>query len=189
MVYSSNELPTSCQILGVSISVLSVPVLHDLIATYIRRDQKALVLNVNVNCLNLAYTRPWLRKLLNQAEIVFCDGAGAILGARILGYHIPERITYADWMWKLAEFVEQQGFTLFFLGARPGVAEKAARQLREQFSALQIVGIKHGYFDKTHGSSENEAVVREINAVKPNILIVGFGMPLEECWLMENCGF
>jgi len=51
---------------------------------------------------------------------------------------------------------------------------------------LRIVGTYHGYFDKTPGSPGNEAVIQAINAVKPNILIVGFGMPLQERWLMEN---
>jgi len=103
-----------------------------------------------------------------------------------LGYNIPQRITYADWMWQLAEFAESHGFTLFFLGARPGVADKAAARLKERFPNLRIVGTRHGYFDKDAGSPENEAVIRKINAAKPNILIVGFGMPLQECWLMEN---
>jgi len=49
---------------------------------------------------------------LNRAEIVFCDGAGVMLGARILGYHIPQRITYADWTWQLAEFAEAQDLVL-----------------------------------------------------------------------------
>jgi N-acetylglucosaminyldiphosphoundecaprenol N-acetyl-beta-D-mannosaminyltransferase len=118
--------------------------------------------------------------------LVFCDGAGVMLGARLLGHHIPERITYADWIWQLAEFAEPRGFTFFFLGARPGVADKAAASLKARYPALRVVGTHHGYFDKTPGSAENEAVIEQINAVKPNILIVGFGMPLQERWLRDN---
>ncbi len=66
------------------------------------------------------------------------------------------------------------------------MADKAAANLKARFPALRIVGAHHGYFDKTPGSAENEAVIAQINAVKPNILIVGFGMPLQERWLMEN---
>lgn len=172
--------------LGVQITPLSVSQLHDSLENYIRQDQKALVLNVNVNCLNLAYEQTWLRSFLNTAKITFCDGAGVILGARSLGYRIPQRITYADWIWQLAKFAEPRGFTFFFLGARPGVAEQAATSLRKRFPDLRIVGTYHGYFDKTPGNQENEAVIQQINAVRPNILIVGFGMPLQERWLKEN---
>jgi N-acetylglucosaminyldiphosphoundecaprenol N-acetyl-beta-D-mannosaminyltransferase len=173
-------------ILGVKVDLIDVVSLHQKIAAQIERNCHILILNVNVNCLNLAYEHNWLYEFLNRAEIVFCDGAGVILGARILGYHIPPRITYADWTWELAKFGEKRGFTFFFLGARPGVGEKAARLLKERFPSLNIVGIQHGYFDKTPGSSENDEVIKKINKVKPNILIVAFGMPLQERWLIEN---
>jgi len=108
------------------------------------------------------------------------------VGARILGHHIPERITYADWMWQLAEFSANQGFSLFLLGAEPGVAELAAARLLERYPNLAIAGVHHGYFEKEPCSAETQAVIETINAAKPNILLLGFGMPLQEKWLMEN---
>ena len=173
-------------LLGVLVDSPTIDQLHASLASFIYESKHALVLNVNVNCLNLAYEHPWLRNFLNAAEIVFCDGAGVLLGARILGYHIPQRITYADWMWQLAEFAEPRGFTFFFLGARPGVTAKAAVRLTERFPSLRILGTHHGFFDKTPGSPENEDVIQRINAVKPDILVTGFGMPLQERWLMDN---
>jgi N-acetylglucosaminyldiphosphoundecaprenol N-acetyl-beta-D-mannosaminyltransferase len=176
----------SADILGIKVHLYDVPSLHRDIAAEIRNQGHALVLNVNVNCLNLAYNNDWLRSFINSAEIVFCDSAGVILGARILGYRIPQRITYADWIWQLAEFAEPRGFTFFLLGARPGVAREAAACIQERFPDLCIAGTHHGYFDKTPGSPENEAVIQRINAVRPNILVVSLGMPLQEHWLVEN---
>jgi len=173
-------------LLGVQISALTVDRLHARIAEIIQADRRALVLHANAHGLNLAYRHAWLRRFLNQAEIVFSDGAGVILGGRIMGFHIPERITYADWMWQLAEFGARQGFSFYFVGARPGVAEKAAARLCERFPDLRVVGTHPGYFDMTAGCSETLAVVEQINAVRPNILVVGFGMPLQERWLLEN---
>jgi N-acetylglucosaminyldiphosphoundecaprenol N-acetyl-beta-D-mannosaminyltransferase len=66
------------------------------------------------------------------------------------------------------------------------VAKKAAARLKERYPNLKIAGIHHGYFDRTPGNPENEAVLREINAAKPDVLLVGFGMPLQERWLMQN---
>jgi N-acetylglucosaminyldiphosphoundecaprenol N-acetyl-beta-D-mannosaminyltransferase len=178
---------TNCiQILGTKITPLSVTELHTYIEDIIREGKKARVLNVNVNCLNLAYERPWLRDFLNNSEVVFCDGAGVTIGARILGYRIPPRITYADWIWQVAEFAESRQWTFFFLGARPSVAESAAARLRKSYPNLQIEETHHGYFDKTTASAENESVIQLINSVKPNVLVVGFGMPLQERWLRDN---
>jgi len=145
-----------------------------------------IVLSGNVYSFNLAYEQAWLRDFFNQADIVRLDGAGVRLGAWILGYQTSSRMTWADFAWDLAKFAALRDFTFFFLGARPGVADKAAANLKARFPDLRILGTHHGYFDKTPGSAENEAVIDQINAVKPNILIVGFGMPKQERWLLEN---
>ncbi len=173
-------------ILGVPVDNLDLRILHERMAGMIRDKAHGLVLNVNVHCLNLAARLPWLKELLNKATIVFCDGSGVILGARILGKRIRQRITYADWIWELADLAEREQWTLYFLGAKPGVAEKAALRLRSRYPGIRIVGTRHGYFDKTPASRENESVVQDINRTAPNVLLVAFGMPLQEHWLMEN---
>jgi N-acetylglucosaminyldiphosphoundecaprenol N-acetyl-beta-D-mannosaminyltransferase len=173
-------------VLGVRVDPLTVEDLHAEIGRLVRGSERALVLNANANCLNFCHQDPTLGEFLNQAEIVLCDGAGVMLAARILGGRIPERITYADWAWQLAAFAAAEGFSLYFLGARPGVAEEAARRLQQRYPALKIAGVHHGYFDHSVGSPENEAVLQEINASSPDILLIGLGMPLQEYWLMEN---
>lgn len=173
-------------ILGIGVDPLSVADLHQRILAAVRGRGHALVLHVNVHALNLCYRDPNLRFFFNAASMVFCDGAGVILGARILGEHLPERITYADWAWQLADFAEREDLSLFFLGARPGVAQRAAVRLKERYPNLTISGVRHGYFDRTTNAPENEAVLGEINAARPDVLLLGFGMPLQERWLMQN---
>jgi len=153
-------------ILGVKVDLVTVSTPHHTIADLIWSNQKDLVLNVNSHCLNLCYGDHVLHRFLNSACLVFCDGAGVMLAARILGYCIPQRITYADWIWALAAFAEPRGFTFFFLGARPGVADKAAARLKGRFLNLRIVGTHHGFFDKTLDSDENESVICRINRSK-----------------------
>ncbi len=173
-------------VLGVGVDPLTVEGLHAEIGRLVRGGRGGLVLNANAHCLNLCYENPALRRFFGAADVVFCDGAGVMLAARILGGRLPERITYADWAWRLAAFAAAEGFSLFFLGARPGVAQAAARRLRERHAGLEISGVHHGYFDHSAGSPESEAVVEEINAAAPDILLVGLGMPLQEYWLLEN---
>ena len=85
-------------ILGIKVSCITVSEIHSYIDDCIKGGGKSLILNVNANCINLAHKHKWLRDFLNSADIVFSDGAGVIIGAQILGYNIPERITYADWI-------------------------------------------------------------------------------------------
>lgn len=180
------EAPGRINILGVGVDALAVGQLHERIRGFVREDRRATILNVNAHCLNLAHRDSSLRRFLNGADTVFCDGAGVMLAARLLGGRIPARITYADWLPVLSDLAETEGFSMYFLGGKPGTAEKAAAKLRRSRPALKIFGFRHGYFEKS--GPENETVVREVNAASPDILIVGMGMPTQERWLMENRG-
>ena len=173
------------EVLGGGVDPVTVEGLHAEIRRLVGR-RGGLVLNVNAHCLNLCYEDPALREFFGAADAVFCDGAGVRLAARMLGGRLPPRITYADWLPRLAAFAEAEGLSLFFLGARPGVAEEAARRLKGAHPNLKIPGVHHGHFDLAAGSPDNEAARVEINAADPDILLLGFGMPAQERWLMEN---
>jgi N-acetylglucosaminyldiphosphoundecaprenol N-acetyl-beta-D-mannosaminyltransferase len=95
-------------------------------------------------------------------------------------------MTWADFIWDLAAFAEPRGFRLFFLGARPGVAERAAERLRRRYPALQIAGTQHGYFSPAAGDPEHEAVLARMAASRADILLVGMGMPRQERWIGDN---
>lgn len=176
----------SIRLLGVRIDNLSLQELLNAIQVSIREQRKTVIANVNVHALNLACELAWFRNFLNQCEVVFCDGYGVLFTARLRGLNLKKRFTYADIIWPLAEFSENNQLTCYFLGAKPGVAEKAAARLREKYPHLQIVGLHHGYFNKSPHNVENRNVIADINACKPDILIVGFGMPVQEQWLAEN---
>jgi len=180
------ERPSRVDVLGVGVDPVTVDGLQAEIKRLARSAERGTVLNVNANCLNLTYGSPALREFFNGADVVFCDGSGVMLAAKLLGKRLPARITYADWAWHLAAFAEAEGLSLFLLGARPGVADRAAQELRERHPGLRIAGVRHGYFDHTPDSPENEAVLHEVNSAKPDILLVGLGMPLQERWLMHN---
>ncbi len=173
-------------ILGVKFYSLIIAELHDAIDLEIKNDRHSLVLNVNVNCLNLAYENYWLRQLLNDSEIVFCEGAGVIFASRLLGHYIPVRITFVDWIWKLSEFAVKSGYTFYYLGALPSVAQRSAEIIKNRFPEIRVLGTHHGYFDKSVNSLENLSIINHINSLKPNILVVGLGMPLQEKWLKDN---
>jgi N-acetylglucosaminyldiphosphoundecaprenol N-acetyl-beta-D-mannosaminyltransferase len=178
--------PDAVAILGVRVDAIDVQQVHERIERIIDAGDRAHILNVNINCLNLAWDRPWLRQMLNDAPVVFCDGTGVQWAARLLGGPTPPRIPYNTWMWQFADFAADRGYTFYFLGAKPGVAQRAAERLQEHTPAVRIAGMHDGYFDRTPGSAENQAVLDDINASGANILLMGLGMPMQEAWLLEN---
>lgn len=175
-------------ICGVSFTPLDRYALHDRIIAVVQAQSRELMLHVNVYAVNLAQHDGKLRQILSTAPVTFCDGFGIRLGAYILGYKVPPRITYADWLWELAALADSQGFSVFLLGARPGVAAQAVRALHTRYPTLRVVGTHHGYFDRCSGSPENEALLSAINRARPDLLVVCMGMPLQEYWLSENWG-
>jgi N-acetylglucosaminyldiphosphoundecaprenol N-acetyl-beta-D-mannosaminyltransferase len=176
----------SVNILGVPVSALDQAQLLEVIDCCIQERRKCLVLSGNVHSCNLAYEQEWLRRFFQRADIVRLDGQGLRWGATLLGRSLPPRTTWADFAWALAERASARSASLFFLGGRPGVAELAAARLRERHPALNVVGCADGYFDKSPNSDENEAILAQIAAVRPDMLIVGFGMPTQEKWLSHN---
>lgn len=172
------------KLLGLALYPVGVEEMHHFIAEVISQQKKAVVLNLNIHCVCLALKSSWLKDFINAAQMVFCDGDGVRWGAKCLGLSVPPKITHDRWIWQLAEFGERRGYRFFFLGARPGVADEAARRLKEQYPKLQIVGTRHGYFNRA--GSENDHVVSVINQSDADIVVVGFGMPVQEKWILEN---
>ena len=137
---------------------------------------------VNVHVANEAAAHHDVRRFLNDADICYCDGAGIVLGARMLGHTLPGRMTGADWIWDLAAHAEGR-YHLYWLGSEPGVTDAAAAVLQARHPALQI-STDHGFHPK-HGP-ENSALIARINAARPDIVLVGMGTPTQERWTAEN---
>ncbi len=171
-------------LLGVKITPGTIGELNREVSRLLARERPGLILSANVHSLNLCRQLPWLAAFYNQADLVYVDGAGIVFGAWLVGYNFPKRTTMDDWGWAAARHLAQRGNTLYLLGNPPGVAAQAAAKLKEHAPDLQVVGSHHGFFEKT--GPENEAVLAEINALAPDILMVGLGMPLEQQWIMEN---
>jgi N-acetylglucosaminyldiphosphoundecaprenol N-acetyl-beta-D-mannosaminyltransferase len=174
----------SYSLLGVKITPGTIPELNQELSRLLARDRPGLILSANVHSMNFCRRMPWLADFYNRADLVYVDGAGIVLGARLLGYRIPPRTTMDDWGWPAVRHLAREGRSLYLLGNPPGVAARAADNLREHAPDLRVLGSHHGFFEKT--GPENDAVVAEINSLAPDLLMVGLGMPLEQQWMMEN---
>lgn len=164
---------------------LTVRQLIDYIVTSAQLERKTIVGNVNVRAMNFAYELSWYRDFLNQADLVFCDGFGVLLAAKTFGYSVTSenRMTAPDYIEDLALACEKQNVSIFLLAGKPGVVDKAITQLKAIAPNLHVSG-HHGYFEKS--GEENDTVIHKINEFKPGILYVGFGMPLQERWILDN---
>jgi N-acetylglucosaminyldiphosphoundecaprenol N-acetyl-beta-D-mannosaminyltransferase len=173
-------------ILGVKIDLVSMDELIQYVIGKVQSQRKTIITYLNVHAINLAFEQGWFRNFINHSELVFCDGYGVKWAAHILTGKILQRFTPPDWFDHLACECADNGISMFLLGTRQEVIEKFAVILNEKYPRLKIVGIQNGYFNKDQMSLDNQQVLNKINNARPDILIVGFGMPTQEKWILEN---
>jgi N-acetylglucosaminyldiphosphoundecaprenol N-acetyl-beta-D-mannosaminyltransferase len=169
---------------GVGIANLGLRELLGVVHEYITDGKTHLIMYANIHTMNLAHSLGPMRSALADADLVYCDGSGILLGARILGKRIEQRLTAADFIYDLCGTFQREGRSLFILAGEPGVAEKAAETLREKYPRLSILGTHHGYFVKDGAPSD--ATIAAINKLRPDCLLVGLGSPVQEIWTAQN---
>lgn len=171
-------------ILGVRVHKVSSADIRQVTLERIRRNERALFLYVHLHSINLAQADSGLRNLLNSATITYCDGDGVRVGARILCNSLPERIPLTRWIYPFLEFCADNNLSVYFVGGEQRIVRRAVEMLRSRIPSLNIVGYHDGYF---HGQGEpEEEVLQDIRRTRPNILIVGMGMPLQEFWIRDH---
>jgi len=147
-----------------------------------KEKQQRLVTYVNADCMLIARKNLDYRRILNLTDLVYPDGIGVVWGARLWGYSMAGRSTAADFMPLFCRSFAEHGLRLFFLGAKPGVAEEAAQRLVAEIPDLKVVGTHHGYF----GKEQQPEIIAQINKSEADILLVGFGAPLQEFWIHKH---
>jgi N-acetylglucosaminyldiphosphoundecaprenol N-acetyl-beta-D-mannosaminyltransferase len=173
--------------LGVTLQPRSMPEMNKLVERGIRERQRWIIANHNLHSVYLFHRYPRLREFYSDVNWTYLDGMPLVALGRLYGYPLQrkQRVTHADWMGPLMELAAGRGWRVFNLGSPRQVAEKGAAQLRKLYPALQIE-VSDGFFDARRDSDENEALVARINAYRPDLLMVGMGMPRQEFWTQEN---
>jgi len=136
----------------------------------------------NPDCLNIAYKNRAYAQILSDADRVLPDGIGIHLACRLKGVEMVENVNGTDLFPRLCERLERTGLSLYLLGARPGLAERAATAMRDRFPNLKISGCRQGYFT----ADEEPQVIDEINRSNADILLVGTGAPSQDIWIARH---
>lgn len=172
---------------GLTLHPKSMKELNALVEQGIVEGRKWIITNHNLHSVYLFHRYPRLREFYGNADWTFIDGMPLVAIGRLYGYPLErgDRVTLADWIFPLMELAASRGWRVFYVGSKNGVVEKGAAKLRELCSGLQIE-VSNGFFDARQDSAENEALLQRINAYRPDLLMVGMGMPRQEYWSQDN---
>ncbi len=126
-----------------------------------------------------------LNKIFAAASLTVPESSGLSFIARMKGFQSFPRIPGIDLMRELCAEAVQKNWSVFLMGAKPGVADEAKAQLQKDFPGLQIVGTAHGYFND---DAERELLIR-VQKLKPHLLFVAMNIPHQEKWISRNSAF
>lgn len=130
---------------------------------------------VNVAKIVNMQSDPELAESVKYCDIINIDGMGVVWGARMLGYNVPERVAGIDLFHALNARAATENQSVYYLGAKQDIVEKAAQKMQELYPGLNIAGYHHGYF-----WDDEEAVVENIKASGANFLFVAITSPKKE---------
>jgi exopolysaccharide biosynthesis WecB/TagA/CpsF family protein len=131
----------------------------------------------NGQVISLCASRPDVRRLFDEADLVSADGMSVVFASRMrCPSALPERVATTDTFHDVAVVAAERGATFYFLGGTQETVEGAARRARQLHPRLRLVGWHHGHF----GRECDDEIGDEINAAAPDILWVGMGVPRQQ---------
>jgi N-acetylglucosaminyldiphosphoundecaprenol N-acetyl-beta-D-mannosaminyltransferase len=133
--------------------------------------------HVVVNVAKLVNMRkdPALDASVRECDIINIDGMGVVLGARLLGHEVPERVAGVDLFHQLLAMGARRGYSVYLLGATDEVVAETARRVSQLYPGLKLAGFHNGYF-----WSDEQAMVERIRASGAQLLFVAITSPKKE---------
>jgi N-acetylglucosaminyldiphosphoundecaprenol N-acetyl-beta-D-mannosaminyltransferase len=163
------------ELLDCPMDVASMGETVDLIDTAVAdgRFTQHVVVNV-AKIVNMQHD-PQLDASVRECDIINIDGMGVVLGARMLGHDVPERVAGVDLFHGLLAMSARKGYSVFLLGAQDDVVGETARRVQQLYPGLKLAGYHHGYF-----WDDEEAMVNKVRESGAQLLFVAITSPKKE---------
>lgn len=165
-------------ILGVKVDMVTICEAAHKIMSFFGEDKLHSVYTPNSEIIMAAYRDNDFCEILNRSELLTADGIGVVYASKILKKPISERAAGYDIACMVLSMLGNE-HKLFLFGGKPGIAEKAAENLKKTYPDINIAGMRNGYFKP----DEEEEIVYEINASGADIVFVCLGAPKQEKWI------
>ena len=164
------------KILGIDVDKVTKAEALAIFSELLEGDGCSQIITLNPEMLIEAQTNEAFRELLKTAELRFPDGIGLVYASKIIKEPLSEIVTGIDFAKSALEIMAEKGKSVYFFGAKPGIAELAAENISKEITGLKIAGTHDGYFKP----EEEASIIDEINASGADLLLLGLGAPKQE---------
>jgi N-acetylglucosaminyldiphosphoundecaprenol N-acetyl-beta-D-mannosaminyltransferase len=143
------------------------------------------VVTVNMDFLSIASRDAAFRETINQADLAVADGMPLVWLSRMHGEALPERVAGVELVDGACRLAAELGQGVYLLGARPGVADAAARELQAGHPGLQIAGT-YAPPHRPLTADEDDRMTQRIRDTSPGLLLVALGAPRQDLWIRSH---
>ncbi|MGD7043305.1 WecB/TagA/CpsF family glycosyltransferase [Jeotgalibacillus proteolyticus] len=155
--------------------------MEDHILPKIKARAKNFIVTANPEIVMYANKHDDFRSIITRADFIVPDGIGIVLASKWLNKPVTERIAGYDLFIRLLQEANTYKKKVYFLGAEEKNVRKVVSKVNNEYENIIITGFKSGYDLPTDAH-----MVKEINALKPDIVFVALGYPLQEKWIDRN---
>ena len=169
------------EILGIHFDNVTLESATEWMMDRIRKGEKGYVVTPNAEIVYMCKDDPALQKLVNEAAMVLPDGIGVVYAAKLLHETLSGKVAGIDFAASLMAAMAKEGKSLYLFGAKPGIAEAAAKNLEKTYPGLVIQGYRDGYFKE-----DAEAVASIQAAGHADVVFVCLGAPKQEKFMRDH---
>ena len=174
--------PDKVEILGLPVDRLTMAQTLSLLEEFVASKAPHLVVTADAAGIVQAQSDSDWNSIFRSADLATPDSIGVIWAAKKRGRPIAERVSGVDLVERICALSADKGYRIYFLGAEPGVAERAAEKMRLKYPGCNIVGARHGYFP----AESDEIVAQEVAEAQPDFLFVAMGIPRQDKFIRST---
>jgi N-acetylglucosaminyldiphosphoundecaprenol N-acetyl-beta-D-mannosaminyltransferase len=177
------KIDKSVEIFGVSIvGTHKSQVLNKM---WFQRKEMLHIATVNPEYIMEARTNAKFKEILAHC-LTIADGWGVVWALRLTQGRQIDRISGVELAEEILKHANEYSEKVFLLGARVGIAEKAAFSMGKIYPKIQFAWYEGAQTVKVEKNEEASMTIAKINGFEPDYLLVAYGSPWQDMWIEEN---
>lgn len=170
------------KILGVRVDKVNTAEAYNRFLQLMDGETLSMIFTPNTEIVMMAQQDHELRSILREADLVVPDGIGLVYASKLHHLGLDERVTGIDLMERILRYCHTTRKSIYILGGKPGVAERATEAILKAYPGLVSKGFQDGYFKP----DQELKIIDRINELKPDLLFVAMGAPRQEKWIYKH---
>jgi len=171
--------PPRVDVLGVGVSCLTLDSAVEEVSGWVDRGEHRYVCVTGVHGVMESQRDPQLLRIHNRSGLTTPDGMPMVWSARWAGRREVSRVYGPDLMLAVLARAIERGWSSFFYGGGPAIAERLADRLTTRFPGLQVAGTSTPPF-RPLTPQEDAEIVQVINDSGAQLVWVGLSTPKQE---------